>query len=212
METQEDYEAEVFLAVFLTATAARDAQRALEAIGVPSRQSPLSPGNYQVADARLGSRVRASIGAGIIGAVIGALIGVGLAVWLFGAGLAVIVGLAVAGAIGGAIIGPLFGIERTSRYDNDVASTIDVTPGSAAILVRAEASTGTGGHARRALADAGAIALLDVSAYEARTRGTAEPTIVASTSAGDAAAPGNVPRLGQRHVQETDKHAPRPAA
>jgi hypothetical protein len=101
METQVEYEAEVLLAVFPSARAARDAQRGLDAAGIPSSESLLSPGRYQVADPRLGDRFRASIGAAIVGAIIGALIGAGVALWFnqFGGVFAVIVGLAVGGAI-----------------------------------------------------------------------------------------------------------------
>jgi hypothetical protein len=212
MQTQLDYEADVLLAVFPSATAAADAERALGAASIPSTAAPLAPGRYQVADRRFHHRFRESIGAAIIGAVVGALIGVGLAAWLFGGDVAVIVGLAVAGAFCGSVVGPLYGIARTSRYDDDVAPSTLVEPGSTAVVLRAEPPVGSIATARDLLVDAGAIALLDVAAYEARVRGSLEPTVVESTSAGDSAAPAAVPRYGRTETREPDEHGHRPAA
>lgn len=189
MQTQLDYEAEVLLAVFPSPAAAADAERALGAASIPNTESPLAPGRYQLADRRFRQRFRESIGSSIIGAIVGLLIGFGVAAWLFGGGVAVIVGLAVAGAFCGSVVGPLYGIARTSRYDDDVAPTTLVEPGSTAILIRAEPPVGSIANARNMLVRAGAVALLDVAAYEARMRGTTEPTVVDSTSAGDSAPP-----------------------
>lgn len=158
-------EAEVLLAVFSTAAAAGGAQRALELVGIPSSQSPVLPGSNQ-------GTSRASEGAGegaaIVGAIVGALIGVGLAVWLFGSGLAAMIGLAVAGAFVGSRIGLLLGIRSVSRSRDTSASETPVQPGSTAIVIRVEAPANRRGEARDILLNAGAVGLLDVPAYEAR--------------------------------------------
>lgn len=101
----------------------------------------------------------------------------------------IILGLAVAGAFGGAIVGPLFGIERVSRYDDNVAGSMQLGPESAAVVVRARIPpTGASEGARDLLERAGAVALLDMPTYQAGVRRTTDATVVESTSAGDGAA------------------------
>ena len=216
METQLDYEADVLLAVFPSASVAAEAERTLEAAGIESSQSPLTPGRYQLADMRSGSRFRAGIGAAIVGAIVGGGIGAGFALWLFGASGMVIAGLAVAGAFGGAIVGSMFGIERVSRYDDNVATSMQISPESSAVVVRARIPP-TGAHesAREIVERAGAVALLDVPTYEATVRGTTEPTVVESTSAGDAAAAPQGASFGPtraRGVDEGNQESHKPAA
>jgi hypothetical protein len=206
METQVDYETEVLLAVFHSGSAAAEAERALHAAGIESRQSLLAPGRYQVADERLGKRFRAGIGSATVGAIVGAAIGAALAMWLFSGSLMVIVGLAIAGGFGGALVGPLYGIGKAARYDDDVARTTEIDPSTEAVLVETRSpATGTRGNAREILQRAGAIALLDIPAYEARVRGTSAPTVVEATSAGDSAGSPEVPRFGPTQVQVEDE-------
>ena len=191
MQTQQDYEADVLLAVFPSRAAADAAERALAYAHIRCAEAPLGPGRYQLADRRLGHRARAVVGAAIVGAVLGAVLGAIVGVLLFRANPVVIVWLAIAGLIGGAIIGPLYGIERAAHYDDNVARSTQIAPHSSAVLVRAESPrVGAHGSARDIVARAGAIALLDVSTYEARLRGSGSGSVVPSTSAGD----------GERHL------------
>lgn len=136
--------------------------------------------------------------------------------WLFGASGMIIVGLAVAGAFGDAILGPLFGIERVARYDDNVATSIQIGPESSSVVVRAHIPpTGTRESARDIVERAGSVALLDVPTYEARVRGTTEPTVVESTSAGDVAAAPQAAPFGPTKVRGVDERNPgshRPAA
>lgn len=186
METQVDYEAAVDVGLFRSAEAASAAERRLVAAGIGASVSPLAPGRYQVADPRLGSRFRAGIGAAVVGAVVGAIVGALIGIVFFHADVAITFWLAFAGAGGCAILGPLYGIGRVSRYDDDAAASVTVGPGEAAFAVRAERSrTGAGGNARLVLREAGAAALLDVTAYEAQMRAPAGDAIVDATSAGD---------------------------
>jgi hypothetical protein len=214
MQTQEDYEADVVLGAFLSAESARSAVRALHAAGINAGEAPLAPGHYQLADVRVVSRMRTVLRAAIVGAIVGAVIGVVVAVLWFGSNLYVILGFAVAGLFGGGIVAPLFGIEQASRYDEDVARTIDIVPDSAAFVIRAEtAPAGARASARQILERAGTVGILDVATYESTLRGSTEPTVVESTSAGDSAAP-QAPRFGRGQVSaaedvesKRDRHA-----
>jgi hypothetical protein len=186
MQTQQDYEVDVLLAVFPSPAVAEAAERALADADIASTEVPLAPGRYQLADFRLRRRARAVVGAAMVGGVVGAAVGAVVALLLFGTYPIVTVWLAIAGLLGGAIIGPLFGIERASRYDADVARSTDIAPDSSAVLVRAEASrVGAHGSVREIVEGAGAVALLDVPAYDARVRGAGATSVVLATSAGE---------------------------
>jgi hypothetical protein len=186
MQTQQDYETDVLLAVFPSPAAAEAAERALADAHIACREVPLGAGRYQLVDRRLAHRARAVVGAAIVGSVAGAVLGAACGLLLFRANPVVIVWLAIAGLIGGAIIGPLYGIERASNYDANVARSTQIAPDSSAVLVRAESPrVGARGNARDIVLHNGAVALLDVSTYEARLRGSGATSVVASTSAGD---------------------------
>jgi hypothetical protein len=128
----------------------------------------------------------------------------------------VVVWLAVAGAAGGAIVGPLFGIARAARYDDDVARTLDVAPDTSAVIVRTHTpAAGTHGSARDILERAGAVAFLDIPTYEATLRGSTKPNVVESTSAGDPAGFQQSPQFGEVQVPSQPDENPehhRPAA
>jgi hypothetical protein len=88
-----------------------------------------------------------------------------------GVGLAALAGLAVAGALGGFVVGGMTGAITRTRWDRDVAGFLIVPPGSNSVLVIARANPSPArretGHVIGFLVRAGALALLDPTAYYA---------------------------------------------
>jgi uncharacterized membrane protein len=186
MDVQVDYEAEVQLAVFMSARAAETGDRALSAAQIEHTLEPLGPGHYQLADRSLAVYARAVVGAAIVGAIIGALIGVGLALFFFGAATQIAIWFAVAGVVGGAIVGSLIGLGVAARYDNDVGVSIVVPAEPQAFVITTHTTQASPHHrrVRQILAGAGAVAFLDVARYEHERQGADTGVIVESTSVG----------------------------